>query len=481
MKLYKLLLILFPIPLAIRILPELISGTYPLGFDTTVYYIPRMVEGTYLMKSILDLLKTTSLYYIIETIFYRISSNPILIIKFLGPMLYATMITLIGLYAYYRLRLSIKWLLILVSISSLSLIGLRLAWDLYRNMLGLIFLITTLILLNSHDKRIKYSGVLTSFLAVWSHELAAVYLIGILTLATLINFYRNRVLDEVYVSSIIVSSILFIYQRFNIETYSLNIPHSYIEFSSGLHNTYIGLLFLIYTSIILIIPSIFSLWNRVEDDILNIWAILTIVLLFTQLIGVKTILLSRIILMLILPLPIYCVKGLEYISGRLSKYKVLPPVLIILLLASISIPYLASTPNNPTPYTKFFYFSVCNEIFYHIPTGYLQNTIPIDNVDDLLEIINYAYNNIPSGSTLVVPMNFHWIQFIPNSPTTLNNNINVIYGSVIDMYHSIRSYNGTYYFIWWVEGSGWYNITELPENYIVIYENDVFALYKVIS
>ena len=304
MKLYKLLLILFPIPLAIRILPELISGTYPLGFDTTVYYIPRMVEGTYLMKSILDLLKTTSLYYIIETIFYRISSNPILIIKFLGPMLYATMITLIGLYAYYRLRLSIKWLLILVSISSLSLIGLRLAWDLYRNMLGLIFLITTLILLNSHDKRIKYSGVLTSFLAVWSHELAAVYLIGILTLATLINFYRNRVLDEVYVSSIIVSSILFIYQRFNIETYSLNIPHSYIEFSSGLHNTYIGLLFLIYTSIILIIPSIFSLWNRVEDDILNIWAILTIVLLFTQLIGVKTILLSRIILMLILPLPI---------------------------------------------------------------------------------------------------------------------------------------------------------------------------------
>ena len=170
MRLYKLLLVLFPIPLAIRIFPELLSRSYPIGFDTTVYYIPKMVEGTYLAESIPELLKTTSLYYIIETIFYRILPNPIWIIKFLGPVLYATMITLIGLYAYYRLRLSIKWLLILISISSLSLIGLRLAWDLYRNMLGLIFLITTLILLNSDDKRIKYSGVLTSFLAVWSHD-----------------------------------------------------------------------------------------------------------------------------------------------------------------------------------------------------------------------------------------------------------------------------------------------------------------------
>lgn len=474
----KLLVILYSIPLFIRLLPEILAWPYPLGFDTVTYYIPKMVKGTYLKMSIPSLMKTTSLYYILETILYRIYPDPVLIIKILGPILYATMITLIGLYAYKRVGFDWRWTIVCVAVASLSLIGLRLAWDLYRNMLGFIFAFATLITITSKNKNIRYISMILGFLTVWSHELATVYLLFTLTILLIIKLFRNSDLDLSILSTLTISGGLFLYQRINPAENRLIIPLSMIGVSNGINNFILGLEFLAYTSIILIILLIPGLKKLFKDNILTIWTIFTVTLFLLPLIGIYTIPLERIILALILPIPIYVTIGLKYPIEEIGKRGLAYPIIGLTIISMISLPYLVTTPYSPTIYTKIYYYDINKDIFYWIPTAYLENTVSLNSVDELKSVAEYALNSVPDGSVLIVPAQFHWIISMEHN----SSNINIRFIREINLWNKNlynNEFNSGSYFIWWVNGSGWYGLQYLSKNFIEVYRVGEFALYYI--
>src|SRR5438309_4226906 len=134
--------------------------------------------------------------YMISVPVYWVSRvNPVWIFKIMGPILYGSMI-----WALFRfLKIGLKWpdkqALGGALLTALYFVTLRISWDLYRNMLGLTFILLSLPLLE--DWKTPRKGVLLStliILAVASDQLTgviALVLVGARALTALTKQQRH--------------------------------------------------------------------------------------------------------------------------------------------------------------------------------------------------------------------------------------------------------------------------------------------------
>src|SRR5438093_10332389 len=173
---YRFALAAFLIPLFIRAIPEILVGPYPIGWDTIAFYVPNTLDWAAGKAGFTEILGTAPLMYMISVPVYLLSRvNPVWIFKIMGPILYGSMI-----WALFRfLRIGLKWpdkqALGSVLLTSLYFVTLRISWDLYRNMLGLTFILLSLPLLEDW-KTPRKGGVLSLLLvlAVASDQLTGV-------------------------------------------------------------------------------------------------------------------------------------------------------------------------------------------------------------------------------------------------------------------------------------------------------------------
>src|SRR5438309_3287136 len=173
---HRFLLAAFLIPLGIRAIPEILVGPYPVGWDTIAFYVPNTLDWAAGKAGFTEILGTAPLMYMISVPVYWISRvNPVWIFKIMGPILYGSMI-----WALFRfLKIGLKWpekqALGGALLTSLYFVTLRISWDLYRNMLGLTFILLSLPLIE--DWKTPRKGGLLSLLlvlAVASDQLTAV-------------------------------------------------------------------------------------------------------------------------------------------------------------------------------------------------------------------------------------------------------------------------------------------------------------------
>src|SRR6266568_4673311 len=147
---YRFALAAFLIPLFIRSIPEILVGPYPIGWDTIAFYVPNTLDWAAGKAGFVQILGTAPLMYMISVPVYLLSRiNPVWIFKVMGPILYGTMIL-----ALFRfLRIGLKWpdkqALGGALLTSLYFVTLRISWDLYRNMLGLTFILLSLPLIEN--------------------------------------------------------------------------------------------------------------------------------------------------------------------------------------------------------------------------------------------------------------------------------------------------------------------------------------------
>src|SRR5207245_1070567 len=187
---YRFALAAFLIPLFIRTIPEILVGPYPIGWDTIAFYVPTTLDWAAGKTGWVTVLGTAPLMYMLSIPAYLLTRvNPVWIFKVMGPILYGGMI-----WALFRfIRTGLKWpekqALGGALLTSLYFVTLRISWDLYRNMLGLTFILLSLPLLEDWKTPRKQAllSILT-VLAVASDQLTgviALVLIGSRTLMAL--------------------------------------------------------------------------------------------------------------------------------------------------------------------------------------------------------------------------------------------------------------------------------------------------------
>src|SRR2546428_548280 len=203
---YRFALAAFLIPLFIRTIPEVLVGPYPIGWDTIAFYVPNTLDWAAGKAGFTVILGTAPLMYMISVPVYWITRiNPVWIFKIMGPILYGSMI-----WALFRFLLKgLKWpdqrALGGALLTSLYFVTLRISWDLYRNMLGLTFILLSLPLIE--DMKGPRKQALLSVLivlAVAADQLTgviALVLVGARALTALTRNQRDEIAGKVKVAS----------------------------------------------------------------------------------------------------------------------------------------------------------------------------------------------------------------------------------------------------------------------------------------
>src|SRR5215472_3658227 len=132
--LHRFALAAFSIPLLIRLLPEIIAGPYPIGYDTITAYVPAMQDWAAGNRAgqFDPALGGWLIFVLFGTLYDSTRIDPLTILKVAAPTLYG----LLGLSEYYFSRRILGWSsprsLGLVLLASSYFVSLRISWDLFR-------------------------------------------------------------------------------------------------------------------------------------------------------------------------------------------------------------------------------------------------------------------------------------------------------------------------------------------------------------
>src|SRR3989442_2762108 len=176
---HKIAFAAFLVPLGIRIIPEILSGPYPVGWDIIAYYIPNTIDIVSGRMDIWGMITSPPVMYAIVVPAYILTkANLVLIFKVLGPILYGFLGWSIFWFCQRRLHWSgIKALYAVLFIST-YFVTLRISWDAYPAELGLaLFLVAQSIVLPPSAKSVIGRVSLLS-LAVLSNQLVGVLVVG---------------------------------------------------------------------------------------------------------------------------------------------------------------------------------------------------------------------------------------------------------------------------------------------------------------
>src|SRR5437870_5972301 len=191
---YRFALAAFLLPLFIRSIPEILVGPYPIGWDTIAFYVPNTLDWAAGKAGFAEILGTAPLMYLISVPVYLLSRvNPVWIFKIMGPILYGSMIL-----ALFRfLRVGLKWpdkqALGGALLTSLYFVTLRVSWDMYRNMLGLTFILLSLPLIEDlKDLRNQALLLVLVVLALASDQLTGVIALVLVGTKALISLRRKQ-------------------------------------------------------------------------------------------------------------------------------------------------------------------------------------------------------------------------------------------------------------------------------------------------
>lgn len=429
-------LLSFLVPLSIRAVPEIISFPWPLGYDTVTWYAPvvnfcQIYGPLYSLTVLTDWRMAPLLYMIMGFLGYISKVDPSLIIKFFGPFLSGCL----GLSVFFFSRSYLSWSdkksLVCALICTSYFVTLRLTWDSYRNVLGLIFFILAMAQLSNLDKRWNILFLFVfSFLCTISHELVTIILLITLAYLVLLEFYKKlKGIDlqkwklAVLMFSILLPSMLFVFYYTNwlgktisyfydsFAEYSFGgILVDYISLRVGFYlyptvdvlNAHILQLFVIGFAPILL----FSVLGYFRNEVLDVTTLFLLIVSFMPLALPHSAipLWSRWMLMLTIPFTIYATNFLFpddtntiFVKRlRIPKYiRTRFLIIFIPLLVLLSSTYMVMPAENVFPY-----FNNINTIQYLTPTMQ-YNTVPVSRSQNIVLALTWLGYNMSLDSCII--------------------------------------------------------------------------------
>jgi hypothetical protein len=478
---YKFAFAAFLIPLGIRAMPEILVGPYPVGWDTIAFYVPNTLDWAAGKAGIAEIVGTAPLMYMISVPIYLLSRvNPVWIFKIMGPVLYGSMIL-----ALFRfLRVGLKWperqALGGVLLTSLYFVTLRVSWDMYRNMLGLTFILLSLPLIAGDLKGLRKQASLSALivLAVASDPLTgviALVLVGTKALISLTNRERDNFTGMVKIA--LPGTALFlatVYAGLVMTGVGLVSEQAPVPNLGGV-DLNLGFLFYAYLALI---PLVFIGLRKVPNAELRIWSIFCIAIVSTSLMPFfgPVVQSYRWSLLLDIPFCIFAAAGIyklvEFPLPRIEFSKTLHR----LILPGISTALIVSAAlyiTIPAQQAAVIYTAYPEQF----PTSMVQDTIPMSDLGNLRALLDSAAARIgPSTALITHQAIYGWARaYLPS----LNDRIiNYKYNSPLMGVDLARSEGySSILMIWWVNGTGWHNQPYVPSGFETLLANGSLALY----
>lgn len=465
----------FLFPLFIRFIPEIIAWPYPIGYDTITYI--SIILNSNLNFNIINFLKSTNLFFIIAIIFNEFIKDSFLIIKIFGPILFSLLCFSLYLYSRKVLNWNSFKAFLVSFLASIYFVSLRISWDLYRQMLGSIFLIISLIALRISNIKLRiFSVTLLGLLTILSHQLTAVLFFIIMIMHFFIE--KNLKFKVYLVLMIMPAFFFFIYQLYNPTIGNIRIPYekivsnSWIDLASFISG-FLCYLFLPLSPLFLL--GVFSIKER------DIWSWLIACLIFSYwplfLPEYSVVSWFRWAILLVYPIIFLSIEGFEKIwkfkKGFIFKISIgkILAIFILLLNLIMSGYYLLSFPE----YQVFKYFGEWNNYKQYIPTSMLQNSVSLLDTENVIKAMKWFNEKIDKNSSILVlhaAMN-DWARIfilktkiVKISDIRLSSQVkeDLIKKLIQFSEENVKSGNEVYT-IWWIKGKGWYEISELPSQF----------------
>ncbi len=462
----RFLLAAFLTPLAIRAIPEIIVGPYPVGWDTIAFYVPNTLDWAAGKAGFAEILGTAPLMYLISVPVYLLSRvNPVWIFKIMGPILYGTMI--LSLFRF--LRVGLKWP------DKQALVSL----DMYRNMLGLTFILLSLPLIEDlKDLRNQALLSVLVVLAVASDQLTGVIALVLAGTKALISLRRQR-RDE-FVGMVKVAlpgTVLFfatVYTGLIMTGVGLVGEQAPVP---TLNSVGLNLGFLAYAYLALV-PLVLLGLQRVPNLELRIWSVFCIGIVLTALLPFfgPRVQSYRWSLLLDIPLCIFAAAGLyKLVESAHSKIGwsrnlnrlILPTFSALLILSAVL--YIAL----PAQQAAMFYTAYPEQL----PTSMVQDTIPMSDLGNLRALLDSAAARIGPTTVLITHQAIYgWARAY--FPSLNDRIINYKYSSPLTGVEIARSDGySSILMIWWTNGNGWHNQPFVPSGFQTLLASGDLALY----
>jgi hypothetical protein len=481
----RFLLLSFLFPFGIRIIPEILAGPWPLGFDTVWVYAPfvKQVEtqgAGPAMAGVLGQHTAPIMYALLAAVAWITQAAPFAVTKATAPLLYG----LLGLSLYSFARNGLRWdqrrSLWVVVLSALYFVPLRFSWDMYKNILGLVFFFLGLPYAGK-SPGIREKGMLVAFflLSLLSDELMAVLVAGTCGLLFIWEWIRDEHWDwTILVLSGVGLAMTLFYIHLILPPILPWSPLAPAPSQSGILYNYVGsnvdvyaypTLTDVYVSVLTLTGFLFApillltFHGFLKERRLVMTGGVLAIGAFSLLVSPYAALPSwnRWLFMLAFPALILATNGFLRL-GRKARTGVLV-VLVSLAASYIALPSGASLPYYSTDYT-----------LRYMPPSLMRNTVGLEDCSDVVRVATWLNDQRMQASVLVANIWFvGWAKLYVNYMD--------VYGFV-DPSQVTKGNSTSYrhvYVLDWALGQGGFQARLLPVGAFEIYVSGRIAVYEI--
>jgi hypothetical protein len=498
----------FLVGFVIRLVPELLSFPYPVGWDT-IYYASRIHSGVVFTVGS-DLVNSWLIYGILVSLGSLTRLDPFVILKIFAPLLYGGSCAGMFFVAWKKLDWSVTKSLLVSVFFGFQLAALAISWQFYRNVLGVMVLLFALPLVRSDVgwKGVVALSVLALF-TVWSHELAMVSLFFIVLGVIGLSVMRREKVPYRLLVAILPAMLLFMGNLFWVSPFAIPVNPNLVRLGDSVWAHPAGLFFLTdylristpiesyssYFELFFDVGSLFILLYALilplvgvgyfKDKVLGSWTLLLSIGGFSCLVVpfAAIFLWARWMLLLVYPLSFFAAnglwkvaKGLEGISVSrfVGWFKVTKRGGIALALVSVIVGVLfMSWPLIDGRYGIISWSGT----FKYFPSTMQSSSIPLRDTEGVIEAYQWLNNNMDSGSSLLVHdvFDFWTMLYLDQSHK----------GFLFD--HDLEAASNraieegftSAYFVWWNEDVGWYNL-RFSDDWVSVFDSGRISVYQIV-
>ncbi len=506
------LILAFLVGFAIRLIPEVLSFPYPIGFDT-VYYAWRIKSGVVWYDWSQVFTTTWLLYGLLIPVYNFVRGDPFLVLKVAAPLLFGLDACGVYYFAVKALNWTNRKSLLAAGLFSFQFAALALSWNYYRNVLGLGVLLFALAWVKNGVRGWKEFGflALASVLVVLSHEYAAVVLFVAVSGVVLAQLLRTKRVGVLRVlAAVSPAFVLFLTRFYSVFSPVVSSVQGSVIMSYQPVGHYGGALFFltnyltvwdsvqVYSSYFDLVFSVFSLFalfyvvllplvlvGFFRDRVLDSWVLLLLVGSFgAVVVPVFALdLWSRWMLMLVFPFTFYAANGVTRVFGsgeksvspgfrwlgwlKLSRRTVKG---LLALSLSLGLVYMCV----PLLFGEAGVFGFPTTVSY-VPSTMQSTTVPLVDVDGTVRSMEWLNARMDGGSVLLAQDAFFpWARLYMDGGRSLVYFKSDVPGAV-DLAVSLGF--SRVYFVWWNENIGWYGLT-VPAGFISVYSSGRISVFE---
>lgn len=489
----------------VRLVPELLAGAAPIGFDT-VHYAVVMQSGV-VWANWGSFFTSSWLLYALTVPLYSVSQvDPFLLLKVVAPALYGLNVAGIYFFARRMLGWDLRMGVFAGVLFALQLASLRISWDLLRNTLGMGLLLFALAYVGEVDSKRGFAlfSVL-SLLSVFAHEYAAVTLLVVVlglvvwrlfkrqmfsgakrlvlgVLPALAVFVIGMGLRFFPVGYVAETNVIQVGETVSVKAGGLFFLENYLaENSSAISyggywdlalNVCMLFAFLFLPYLFLVVKGFF------RNSVLDFWTGLLVIGAFGCLLVPFAALQYwyRWMFMLVYPFTFYAVSGFRRLAGRFkgdrsrfsSWFSNKKAAAMVLLTFALGIAYLvtpglmmfagASLPMSPS---TSLYFST-------------SPTVPYEDVDSVVAAMGWLNDNMDGVSSVILQSVFLFygqLYLDKDKPIVLvQSDVDLAVKTAVDYGF------GSVFFVYWNQPIGWVGVS-VPDGFVSVQDFGRISVY----